>query len=107
MKSLLLIKDDTSEIAGKTSALIYTLAEKFLDGNELTDIKEVFRMTRLGQMLVNDGIDEGRKEGIQAGVSRVITAMLKKGKTISDIAADTDISEDEIRKIQRSMQKNK
>ena len=60
-------------------------------------------MTRLGQMLVNDGIEEGRKEEVY----RLITFMLKKGKTISDIAADTDISEDEIRKIQRSMQKNK
>ena len=92
-KSLLLIKDDTSDIARRTSALIFTFAEKFLTGEELADVKEVFRMTRLGQMLVDDG------------VHRVITAMLRKGKSVSSIAADTDISEEEIRAIQRSMKK--
>lgn len=68
---------------------------------ELTDVKEVFKMTRLGQMLVNDGIEEGIKKGIR------ILSMLKKGKSIADIAADTGISEVEIRKIQRSMEENK
>ncbi len=58
-------------------------------------------MTRLGQMLVNDGIEEGIKKGIR------ILSMLKKGKSIADIAADTGISEVEIRKIQRSMEENK
>lgn len=87
--------------------MIFTFAEKFLTGEELADIKEVFRMTRLGQMLVDDGIETGIKTGIETGIRRVITSMLRKGKSVSSIAADTDIPDEEIRKIQRSMKEEK
>ena len=33
--------------------MLYTLADKFLDRTELDEIKEVMRMTRLGQMLMD------------------------------------------------------
>lgn len=38
------------------------MADKFLDSEDLKEIKEGIRMTRLGQMLVNDGIEEGIKK---------------------------------------------
>ena len=34
--------------------MLYTLADKFLDRAELDEIKEVMRMTRLGQMLMDE-----------------------------------------------------
>ena len=37
--------------------MLYTLADKFLDNAELDEIKEVIRMTRLGQMLMDEGME--------------------------------------------------
>ena len=37
--------------------MLYTLADKFLDKAELDEIKEVIRMTRLGQMLMDEGME--------------------------------------------------
>ena len=39
--------------------MLYTLADKFLDKAELDEIKEVMRMTRLGQMLMDEGMEKG------------------------------------------------
>lgn len=39
--------------------MLYTLADKFLDRAELDEIKEVMRMTRLGQMLMDEGMEKG------------------------------------------------
>ena len=40
----------------KMQAVLYTFADKFLDKNKLAKVKEVIRMTLLGEMLINDGI---------------------------------------------------
>lgn len=45
----------------KLEAVIYTMADKFLDSTELDEIKEAIRMTTLGQILVNEGYNEGWK----------------------------------------------
>lgn len=42
----------------KIEAVIYAMADKFLDSEDLGEIKEAIRMTRLGQMLVNEGMKE-------------------------------------------------
>lgn len=47
----------------KIESVMYAMAEKFLDSVSLEELKEAVGMTRLGQMLVNDGIEQGRKEG--------------------------------------------
>lgn len=43
--------------------MLYTLADKFLDGEDLNEIKEAVIMTRLGQMIMDDGRKKGRKSG--------------------------------------------
>ena len=43
----------------KMQAVLYTFANKFLSNDDLDKVKEVMFMTRLGQMLVNDGIEKG------------------------------------------------
>ena len=69
IEALSLVKYERSPDAEKTAAILYTLADKFLKHDELDEIKEVMRMTRLGQMLMEDGIEEGiektRTESIQ------------------------------------------
>ena len=45
--------------------MLYTLADKFLDKAELDKIKEVIRMTRLGQMLMDEGMELKETDSIK------------------------------------------
>ena len=45
--------------------MLYTLADKFLDKAELDEIKEVIRMTRLGQMLMDEGMELNETDSIK------------------------------------------
>ena len=45
--------------------MLYTLADKFLDRAELDEIKEVMRMTRLGQMLMDEGMELKETDSIK------------------------------------------
>lgn len=49
----------------KMQAVLYTFADKFLDKNKLAKVREVIKMTLLGEMLVNDGIELGREQALQ------------------------------------------
>lgn len=46
----------------KMQAVLYTFADKFLDKNKLDKVR---KMTLLGEMLVNDGIELGREQALQ------------------------------------------
>lgn len=64
IKNALQIARQSQTIAAeKTMAILYTLADKFLEGKDLDDIKEVFYMTRLGQMIFDDGVEKGKSDG--------------------------------------------
>ena len=58
-KGILMAKQCKTTTSEKVTAMIYTLADKFLTGTELEEIKEAVRMTRLGEMLMEDGRKEG------------------------------------------------
>ena len=45
--------------------MLYTLADKFLDKAEVDEIKEVIRMTRLGQMLMDEGMELKETDSIK------------------------------------------
>ena len=49
--------------SGKIQAVLYAFANKFLDTAELEEIKEAIAMTKLGEMLFEDGksAGEGRR----------------------------------------------
>ena len=61
-EAISLIKSDSNNTADKTLAMLYTLADKFLNAEELKEIKEAIAMTRLGQMILDDGINKGEDE---------------------------------------------
>ena len=61
-EGILLAKEEHNDMADKVMAMLYTLADKFLDGIELDEIREAMTMTRLGQMLVNEGCETGEKK---------------------------------------------
>lgn len=51
----------------KIEAVIYTMADKFLDSVTLEEVEAAVKMTRLGQMLVNDGFHDGFNNGFNNG----------------------------------------
>lgn len=51
----------------KTESILYTLAEKFLEKEELEEIKEVLSMTWLYSMLTEDAEREGERKGERRG----------------------------------------
>ena len=57
------VKIEDEKIIQKIEAVIYAMADKFLEPADLQEIVEAISMTRLGQMLVDKGMQEGREEG--------------------------------------------
>ena len=78
-EAIQLAKVSQEESAQRSIAMLYVLADKFLKGTELEEIKEVVAMTRLGQMLMEDGIEKGIQEGIQKGLERGRKEGLQEG----------------------------
>ena len=64
-EAIRLAKPNIELSAEKTTAMLYTLADKFLDKAELDEIKEVIRMTRLGQMLMDEGMELKETDSIK------------------------------------------
>lgn len=67
-EAVILSKKKRGLTAEKTMAMLYTLADKFLDSKDLDEIKEVISMTRLGQMLLDEGLEKGMKKGMEQGL---------------------------------------
>lgn len=58
------------EVIRKVEAMIYIMADKFLDSVEMEQLKEEIKMTRLGKMLYDDGRQVGKVEGERIGEKR-------------------------------------
>ena len=87
-EAILYAKQGGTETAEKTIAILYTLADKFLKGMELQEIKEVVAMTRLGQMIYDDGVEKGMEQGMDR--MAVLTARLLKEKRLDDLQRATE-----------------
>ena len=79
----------------KIEAVIYAMAEKFLEKMDLEEVMEEISMTRLGEMLVNKGYGEGYDKGYDIGHSRGVeegkldAARNLLGQVSTDILAKT------------------
>lgn len=63
-----LVKDDKTEDSSRVMAVLYAFAEKFMKNDaDFEKVKEVMRMTRLGQMLFDEGLEQGRELGLEQG----------------------------------------
>ena len=79
--------------------MLYALADKFLDKTELDEIREVMRMTRLGQMLMEDRMEISQKESIRN--------LMKNMKWTIDQAMNAlEIPEDKREKYRKSIEEN-
>ncbi|MFD1405067.1 hypothetical protein [Robinsoniella peoriensis] len=87
------MKDEESQ---KIQAVIYALAEKFLKNEEMDEIKGVINMTRLGQMLVNDGIAQGLTQGMSQGKAEAVLEILNIKGMISDDLKQRIVTEKDV-----------
>lgn len=83
----------TKEELNKIETVIYTMADKFLEQTELEEVKEAMEMTRLGQMLVEDGMQKGRESGIREGEQKERSKLLKLIKKMMETGDRERISE--------------
>lgn len=90
----------TEDIA-KIEAMVFIMADKFLSQAEMEEIKEGIRVTKLGQMLVELGKEEGKEEEAQR-YSRLIISLTNEGKedVIIKVANDTKLREEMYREYQ-------
>lgn len=89
-----------SQTIQKIEAVVYAMADKFLDRDDMDQIKEEVKMTTLGQILVEDGI----AQGIVQKSKEVIKIKLQKGKSIEEIADALEESVETIRSLIAEMQ---
>lgn len=80
-------KTDSSKI----EAMLYAMADKFLDIFDLKKLKEDLTMTRLGQMIWEDGRIDTLKQKIKI--------KLDKGKTVEQIAEELEENKDTIKEL--------
>ena len=80
----------------KIEAMLYAMADKFLDVVSLEKLKEEIAMTRLGQMIWQDGVIEGEARGkIDAYVE-----MIQEGfVTVVEAAKKLNISKEEVEEL--------
>ena len=88
--SFLFHKGLDAEIIGKVEAMLYIMAEKFLDSTEMEQLRKEIKMTRLGKMIYDDGLQEGREEGSRERLISLIQKKLAKGKTVEEIADEVE-----------------
>ena len=81
-----LVKDSLGDVADKIEAVVYAMAEKFLDNVTLDELKEAVGMTRLGKMMFNDGLEQGMEQGIESN-------KLENAKSLIGILTDELIAE--------------
>ena len=79
----------------KIESVVYAMAEKFLENVEMDEIREMMRMTRLGQMLREEGREEGRYQNLISKILRKI----QKNCTVSEIADMLEEDEEIVQKI--------
>lgn len=84
-----------AEVIRKVEAVIYVMADKFLDVAEMEQLKKEIKMTRLGKMLY----DDGSKDHL---ISQIKTK-LSKGKTVEVIANEVEETVETVVKLIKEM----
>lgn len=79
LKGIYYVKKEEEKLSdteiGKIQAVLYAFANKLLTAEELEEIKEAIAMTKLGEMLFDDGVKAGEKKG-EEKISRLTIRLL-------------------------------
>lgn len=87
--------DINKEDKDKLEAMLYAMADKFLDAVDLEKLKEEISMTILGQMIWEDGRTDTLKN--------LVKIKLEKGKTLEEIAEDLEQSLETIKELMKML----
>lgn len=96
IKSIKLIKRINDEYKYDIESMLYAFADKFLDGKDLEKVKEEISMTKLGEMLVEDGRKQGIQEGIKKNSLDTAIKAIEIGLDNEAIKKLTGLTEEEI-----------
>lgn len=91
-------KDIPKEEINKIEAVMYAMAEKFLNEVDMEEVREAVKMTKLGTMLINEGREEGREEGRCKNIISLVLRKIRKGYSAIEIA---DILEEDKNVVQK------
>lgn len=83
----------------KIESVVYAIAEKFLENVEMNEIREMMKMTRLGQMLRAEGREEGREEERYQNLISKILRKIQKNCTVPEMADMLEEDEEIVQKI--------
>lgn len=82
------------EEVGKIEAVIYAMADKFLESVDMEEFKEGMKMTRIGQMLIEEGKREAREEArLEVREEAKHEAKLESAKSLIDLLDERVIAE--------------
>ena len=85
---------------GKIEAVLYAMANKFLDEVDMNAVKEDIKMSPLGRIIYNDGIADGISQGISQNAIENARNLLINGVSFELVCASiTGISEEDLQKI--------
>ena len=99
IKSIRLVKKIDNEYRYDVESMLYAFADKFLDGKDLEKVKEEISMTKLGEMLVEDGIKKGEKKK----AIEIAKTAIKEGMSDALIAKLTGLTESQVSIIRQSI----
>ncbi|MFT8352920.1 hypothetical protein [Clostridium saccharoperbutylacetonicum] len=99
IKSIRIIKKIDNEYRYDVESMLYAFADKFLDGKDLEKVKEEISMTKLGEMLVEDGI----KKGEEKKAIEIAKTAIKEGMPDELIAKLTGLTESQVSIIRQSI----
>lgn len=84
----------------KMGAVIYAMANKFLDEVDMNEVKEEIKMSPLGTLIYNDGLADGIAQGITQDARESARNLFINGVVFELVCASiTALKEDELRKI--------
>ena len=107
-----LLRDSTTfsqEEKEKLDSVLYVMANKFLNGKELKKVKEEMQMMPLGRMWREDGIAEGRSQGLTEGRFAAAVGVIRKmdsDLSYENAARLLDLDIDRVREIYEFIQKH-
>lgn len=122
LKSLKMIRGEQEAVdeaeKRQMESVLYALAMKFLTKEELEEVWEVFRMTVLGEILVEhgkeigiaegrtQGIEEGRIQGIEAFILDNLEENIPRGRIIDKLIRRFSLSREEAERCYRRVLDN-
>lgn len=102
IKSIRLVKKIDNEYRYDVESMLYAFADKFLERKDLEKVKEEISMTKLGEMLVEDGIKKGIEKGREEQAIDTAIKAIKMGLDNEAISNLTGLTEKEINMLRRA-----